>query len=166
MSQSSVVSISSNDESNINSISDAREASMALSSYREMMPAPLEPLNTIEDVEMLLDNEMSQSQVIRRLGIRWTALTSNFDSVLKHLNDCSLEVTEASTNCLQSLDDNISSTCDKVDAQVKALYTLIARCDELILGLRITQDFREEIKNLRKSVETLAILHKSKPQNR
>lgn len=47
---------------------------------------------------------------------------------------------------------------------MRALYHLMTKCDEMNTKLSVAVTFREEIKTLKKSVETLEHLYKSRPK--
>lgn len=122
-------------------------------------------MGKLTDIEQALNDDLDPSELIQELESKWAKLSSNFNQVLNHLTECNRQVMDASSSCLESLEENLTKTCDDIDTEIRALYHLISRSDELIIGLRVTEDFREEVRALRKSVETLANLYKSRPQS-
>lgn len=96
---------------------------------------------------------------------QWLSISKNFQTVIDHLGKCSDQVSKASVECLTALDHNIDSTCDSITKQMESLYRLISKCDELSINLKLIEDFREEIRTLRKSVETLEALFKARPRS-
>lgn len=132
---------------------------------KQMFPPPLEEINNLEDIESFVHGDsLEQMATLEKLEERWRAILGNFQTVIDHLQESSKEVTDSSTDCLNSLVESVDLTCDKVDAELKALYHLMTKCDELTTKLSVASSFRDEIKTLRKSVETLELLYKSKPQ--
>lgn len=181
LSQMSVISISSGEDaaelahelsfrqlsapmSHHGSPSTSASATKTVAPPKPLM-APIEQLNTIADLESCVDPDLSQLNVLNKLEEKWNIISNNFQTALQHLKECSDQVTEASLACSQSLTDSIELTCDKVDVEMKALYQLIAKCDELVTKLSVAGSFREEIKTLKKSIETLEQLYKTRPQN-
>lgn len=169
-SQSSVISISSNDDFITSQASSSREPSasqpnkLTRTNIRASFGSPLEPLKEQSDIDQLVEEDLTHDRMIKKLNYRCSAIAANFDTVVSHLEDCSRQITEATSQCLEALSDNITTTCDKMDVEAKALYKLVSKCDELMVSLRITEDFREEVRALRKSVETLANLYKCRPR--
>lgn len=54
--------------------------------------APLDRLNTLEDIEACVDSDLQQSDVLDNLEFKWKAIIKNFETVIGHLNECSNEV--------------------------------------------------------------------------
>lgn len=50
-----------------------------------------------------------------------------------------------------------------LDALMQAQHQLMTMCDELTTKLSVVSTFRDEIRTLRKSVETLETLYRSRP---
>lgn len=148
----------------------AKNRALSLSSANKslvsskFLPAPLEPLNGLSDIEAHIGGELQQANILNKLELKWTEISANFETVINHLQECSNEVMESSENCLESLVNSVEVTCDKVDNKLKALYHLMIKCDELTTKLSIVNSFRDEIKTLRKSVDTLELLYKTRPQ--
>lgn len=166
----SVISLETN-EATSQDIADAKSASHGqkskiskkVSIAPKPLMAPLDHLNSEEDINACVDSDLQQINVLNKLEQDWSFVVKNFAAVISHLQECSDQVTDASTNCLKSLVDCVETTCDSVDGQVKALYLLMTKCDELTTKLSAASLFRDEIKTLRKSVETLENLYRSRP---
>lgn len=124
----------------------------------------LEPISTYEDLLAVVDQGLSQENIISQLEIRWSTMMANHDNLIKHLESCNAKVTGASIQCLESLDSSVESTCDRIHDFIKSFEKLMTRCDETVLNLRVTEDFREEVKSLRKYIDTLSRLLKSIPK--
>lgn len=167
------------------------ESQYPLTSTKNVISS-LPNIGTLADIEENVCSDLHQLEVLNKIEQSWHSISANLETVMNHLQDCSdqvslmldfssrlistfsiilnlsstftiYQVTEASTNCLQSLLDSIETSCDKVDGEVNALYHLMSKCDELTTKLSIASSFCDEIKTLRKSVETLENLQKSKP---
>lgn len=128
--------------------------------------APLEPMENISDIEVCVDDELRQLNVLNNLEQRLKAIASNVNEVVNHLRECSNQVTEASVGCLEALVKAIDLTCDKADGEMKAFYHTITKCDELTTKLSAASSFCGEVKTLRKSIETLDNLYKSRPHSK
>lgn len=123
----------------------------------------LDSLTSLTDIDACVDANCSHEEILARLESRWLSLTQNVDDVLCHLKECSREIASASISCLNSLNDCVDDTCDKVDNELKSMYYLITKTEELTTKLSVATAFREEIKTLKKSVDTLENLYKLKP---
>ncbi|XP_014664670.1 PREDICTED: uncharacterized protein LOC106806988 [Priapulus caudatus] len=55
--------------------------------------------------------------------------------------------------CMQTYRDSVSSTCDNFDATIKAMYTLMARCEELGKTMGPVYDLRNQIKEIRRLLD-------------
>lgn len=145
------------------------ESSKSLSRSTTLVPklvsVPLDPLDTLTDIEACVGDKLAQLNVLNTLEQKWAAITTNIEEVLSHLRECSDTVTEASMGCLEGLVKSIDLTCDEADREMKALYHLITKCDELTTKLSAASSFRDEVKTLRKSIETLDNLYKTRTQS-
>lgn len=121
---------------------------------------PMIQLNSLEDLDSLVDAEQSQLVVLDRLERKWEEIYGNFSQVMQHLERCGQEVSSASLDCLTSLSQEAGETCKRANEEMRALYLVMNKCDELTTKLSVAESFREEIKTLRKSVETLENLSK------
>lgn len=128
------------------------------------MTAPLAQLKTVADIESCLDRDLHQLAILEELEDKWFKISSNLASVVDHLQECSNQVTNASSCCLETMMDSVNITCDKAEEEIKGLHKLMVKCDELATKLTVASSFCDEIKTLRKSVETLEQLYKTKPQ--
>lgn len=172
LSQSSIVSVPSSDDINTRqsqALSQSTHSSLSGANpdgsiIPKALVANLDKLDTVADIEAHVEPGLSQLNVLSRLEKRWGEISSNLDNVIEHLQVCSDDVTTASISCLESFKEVTETTCDKVDDETRTLYHLITKCDELTTKLSVASSFRDEIKTLKKSVETLENLYKSRPQ--
>lgn len=160
LSQMSVISIAS--LASDHRVDDTSERKGSL--VPEPMVAKLARLDTVADIDECVDAEFSQDNTVQGLERNWQAISNQLQAVVEHLNRGNQEVSLASQNCLQSLVESVELTCDKVDGEMKALYQLMSKCDELMTKLSMAGSFSDEIKTLRKSVETLEALYKHRPK--
>jgi len=137
---------------------EARETS------KSALSTSLTRIETVSDIEDSLNGTLSQLATLEKLETRWMDINTNLESVLIHLQESSDQVTKASVECTKSLSNAVGTACDQIDSQMRALYHLITKCDELTTRLSASDSFRDEIKTLRKSVETLEGLYKTRPQ--
>lgn len=179
LSQMSIISLSNNESGDSyrdvtlrrqsHTGASSNEASSRISKNVKATPkpvvVPLETLKTISDIEACVDDDLRQLNVLNDLEQRWKAITSNINEVSNHLRECCGEVTEASMGCLEVLVRSVDLTCDRADSEMKALYDLITKCDELTTKLSAASSFCGEVKTLRKSIETLDNLYKLRPSS-
>lgn len=180
LSQMSVISLNSNQGGDSFHDVDQRRQSHASASLGESssrvtrsnhaitkpVMVPLEPLENISDIEACVDDDLKQLNVLNNLEQRWKSIALNVNEVLNHLRECSDQVTGASMGCIEALVNAIDLTCDKADGEMKAFYHLITKCDQLTTKLSAASSFCGEVKTLRKSIETLDNLYKSRPHSK
>lgn len=126
--------------------------------------ALLPELRDVSDIDASVDPKCRQREVLDKLQTKWHDIASNLEHVLSHLKECTKEVATASISCMEILNSDIGETCDRVDEELKAMYYLITKSEELTTKLSVANTFREEIKTLKKSVDTLEQLYKNMPQ--
>lgn len=123
----------------------------------------LPEISTEADIQAMVREDLSQQNVISHLDNKWSEIVENHQKLIRHLEDCNNRVTHASIQCLEVLDSSIEATCDRVNEQIASFESLISKCDELSLNLKLTEDFREEVKTFRKYVDTLCKFHRLRP---
>lgn len=160
--QAIVTSLSSAEESD--SIQDIDLSGIAANEYPSTeLSFSLPPITCESDIQALVQDDLRRPDIIFQLEENWAAIVRNQEKLTHHLENCNNLVTNASVQCLQTLDSSAAATCDGVNEQIESFRTLISKCVELSVNLRMTEDFREEIKTFRKYVDTLYKLHKSRP---
>lgn len=156
---SGIISLTDSGETNSNHDNLMRNTQESSELIRNLNQHCLEPLSSQTDIDSLVDGESSQT-IISDLDTRWNILAANYGNVLKHLKECTNGVVISSINCLDTLDQSVQSACDSIIEQVQAFQQLTEKCNRLIIDLQPSEDLREEIRTLRKSVDTLIKLNR------
>lgn len=153
-------------DKDLNQSRSSSEASRITKSSKKVSktsPSETESLSRIEtqqDIDDLFDDDLKHANILNRIERKWELLTENLNNVLGHLEECGNQVSKASLDCLEVLGGTISDTCDKAEEEMKALYLIIDKCDELTTKLSVAESFRDEVRTLRKSIDTLESLTK------
>lgn len=122
-------------------------------------------IKVLEDIESYIDKDVHQAVVLDQLEQKWQSMSENLETVLNHLQECSDQVTQATLRCWETTTESVNVTCDSVVEETQALYKLMSKCDELAIQLTVASSFCDEIKTLKKSVDTLDQLYKTKPHH-
>lgn len=96
LSQMSILSISE-DEHSPHKMNIRRSRSQPSSSNKpvtelRVLPPPLETLTSVSDIEVHFDEDLHQLNTLNKIEQRWKEISTNFDAVVNHLQQCSDQV--------------------------------------------------------------------------
>lgn len=101
------------------------------------------------DPEVLSDLELKAGDIARNLDHMLTALAHT----LKAMSQVSMECLGVYNSCV----DHVSET---VDENIRSMYTLIARCEELNASLKPVQNMAEQVKEIKKTLDAFEAICK------
>ncbi|XP_012220578.1 BLOC-1-related complex subunit 6 isoform X1 [Linepithema humile] len=106
--------------------------------YRQALTPQLPSLdhNVLNELEM----------EARKVATSVDALTENLAAILQ--NASALTV-----GCLETYRDAVCKTCDAVDHNIKSMYQLMAKCEELSKSMRPIYKLAEQIKEMKRMLE-------------
>ncbi|CAM9489224.1 unnamed protein product [Lampetra fluviatilis] len=87
-------------------------------------------------------------------------LASNVDRMMKSLNTTIQNMTALSVGYIQTYRDSVDSLGESVDLSIKAMYTLMARTEELDKGMQPVHGLAKQIKDVKRLLDHLENLCK------
>ena len=106
--------------------------------YRQTLEPNLPPLDPTVLNELEAD--------ARRIATAVDSLTENLAGLLHSISALTVE-------CLETYRDAVCSTCDAVDSNIKSMYQLMAKCEELSISMQPTYAMANQIKEIKRLVE-------------
>jgi hypothetical protein len=102
----------------------------------------LMPQLPIIDPNVLNDLEME----VRRVATSVDTLTENLAGILRSVSALTVE-------CLEVYRDAVCKTCDAVDSNIKSMYQLMAKCEELSKSMKPIYKLAEQIKAIKRLLD-------------
>lgn len=106
--------------------------------YRQALEPHLPPLDST-----VLNNLEAEA---RRVATAVDALTENLAGYLH-------SVSALTVDCLEAHRDAVCSTCDAVDSNIKAMYQLMAKSEELSKSMAPIQSLADQIKEIKRLLD-------------
>ncbi|GBM34549.1 BLOC-1-related complex subunit 6 [Araneus ventricosus] len=85
------------------------------------------------------------------------------DTMLENLSGTLQSISSLTVDCMETYESSVCKTCDAVDVNIKAVYQLMAKCEELSNSMSPLYKMSGEVKNIKKMLEQLEhiVEHKS-----
>lgn len=85
------------------------------------------------------------------------------DRMLENLSGTLQSISSLTVGCMESYESSVCKTCDSVDVNIKAVYQLMAKCEELSNSMSPLYKISDDVKHLKKILDQLehAVEHKS-----
>ncbi|XP_011495836.1 PREDICTED: uncharacterized protein C17orf59 homolog isoform X2 [Ceratosolen solmsi marchali] len=115
---------------------DSRNSTSGL--YRQALTPLLPPLD--HNILNELENEA------RKVATSVDSITENLAAILH-------SASALTVGCLETYRDTVCKTCDTVDYNIKSMYQLMAKCEELSKSMNIIYKIVEKIKDMKKMLE-------------
>lgn len=130
--------------------------------YDEITKSEVTSLDDWEDVQQscLFETPPVDPEALRELELRANDIAGNLDRLLTSLGNSLKAMSHVSTECLSAYSACVDHMSETVDVNIKAMYTLIARCEELNASLKPVQNMAEQIKDIKKTLEIFEALCK------
>ncbi|GAB1604836.1 uncharacterized protein LOC115212096 [Argonauta hians] len=94
------------------------------------------------DPHALIDLEIQAKQVADRLDCMMSSLKSNLH-----------KMSALTSGCLDAYKKSVDSTCDAVDANIKSMYALMAKCEELGKSMTPIYQLANQIKEIKRLLD-------------
>ncbi|XP_074846996.1 BLOC-1-related complex subunit 6-like [Carettochelys insculpta] len=92
---------------------------------------------------------------LRELGALAAQVGAQVDELLRSVH-CGLQaLTALSVGCIQTYRDGVESLGEAVDTSIRAMYTLVARCEELDLAMKPVPALARRIRDMKGTLERL-----------
>ncbi|XP_035230051.1 BLOC-1-related complex subunit 6-like [Stegodyphus dumicola] len=104
------------------------------------------------DPNILTDLEMHAKKVATCL-----------DTMLENLSGTLQSISSLTVECMETYENSVCKTCDAVDVNIKAVYQLMAKCEELSNSMNPLYRISGDIKHIKKMLDQLEhiVEHKS-----
>ena len=126
-----------------------------MDTYEEISKSEVTALDDWEKVHKSCLSEIPpvDPEVLRDLELKASIIAGNLDHMLSMLTNSLKAMSHVSVECLGVYSDCVDHVSVSVDENIKSMYTLIARCEELNASLKPVQSMAEEVKEIKKSLD-------------
>ena len=140
---------------------DARLERQRLSSgavmdtYEEITKSEIAALDDWENVQKSCLSEIPpvDPEILHDLELRANGIGRNLDHMLATLANSLKAMSQVSTECLGAYGSCVDHVSETVDGNIKSMYTLIARCEELNASLKPLQNLAEQVKEIKRTLD-------------
>lgn len=90
-------------------------------------------------------------------------VASCVDRMLENLTGTLQSISSLTVECMETYEQSVCKTCDAVDANIKAVYQLMAKCEELSNSMDPLYKISDNIKSIKRNLDHLehVVEHKS-----
>ncbi|XP_071040720.1 uncharacterized protein [Parasteatoda tepidariorum] len=101
--------------------------------------------------------------VISDLEAQAKKVATVIDTMLENLSETLQSFSSLTLACMETYESSVCKTCDAVDANIKSVYQLMAKCEELSNSMQPLYKVSAEVKHIKKMLEQLEhiVEHKS-----
>ena len=92
-------------------------------------------------------------EVLHDLELRAYGIAGNLDHMLATLANSLKGMSQVSAECLGAYGSCVDHVSETVDENIKSMYTLIARCEELNASLKPLQKLAEQVKEIKRTLD-------------
>ena len=126
-----------------------------MDTYEEITNSEVASLDEWENVQKSCLSEIPpvDPEVLRDLELRAYGIAGNLDHMLATLANSLKAMSQVSTECLGAYGSCVDHVSQTVDENIKSMYTLIARCEELNASLKPLQNLAEQVKEIKRTLD-------------
>ncbi|XP_068242733.1 uncharacterized protein DDB_G0284127 isoform X3 [Palaemon carinicauda] len=89
-------------------------------------------------------------------------IATSVDTLIENLTGTLLSISSLTVDCVETYRDAVCKTCDAVDANIKSMYQLMAKTEELSKSMKPVYKLQEQIKEVRRLLDMFEnIIHSS-----
>ena len=133
-----------------------------METYEEITKSEVTSLDEWENVHKSCLSEIPpvDPDVLSDLEVRANDIAGNLDHMLATLANSLKAMSQVSSECLGAYSSCVDHVSETVDVNIKAMYTLIARCEELNASLKPVQNLAEQVKEIKKTLDAFEAICK------
>lgn len=105
------------------------------------------------NVSRLADS--SDSKLLEDLEMEASVLAASVDSLTEHLAETLHGISALTVDSLEVYRDVVCKTCDSVDTNIKSMYQLMAKCEEMSKSMSSVYKLSAHIKNIKHLLDLL-----------
>lgn len=126
-----------------------------IDTYEEITKSEVASLDDWENVQKSCLSEIPpvDPEVLHDLELRASDIAGNLDHMLATLANSLKAMSQVSTECLGAYSSCVDHVSETVDVNIKSMYTLIARCEELNASLKPLQNLAEQVKEIKRTLD-------------
>ena len=126
-----------------------------METYEEITNSEVASLDEWENVQKSCLSEIPpvDPEVLKDLELRAYGISRNLDHMLATLANSLKAMSQVSSECLGAYGSCVDHVSETVDENIKSMYTLIARCEELNASLRPLQNLAEQVKEIKRTLD-------------
>ncbi|OTF80322.1 hypothetical protein BLA29_001995 [Euroglyphus maynei] len=95
-----------------------------------------------------------QMKFISDIETRAMMIAENLNQIMTYINSYSTNITTTSLDVMEIYRDNVFDACDHIDADIKLMYKIISKCEELNKSLGFLDELRNRIKDIKQTLDT------------
>lgn len=133
-----------------------------MDTYEEINKSEVASLDDWENVHKSCLSEIPpvDPEVLRDLELKAGDIARNLDHMLTALAHTLKAMSQVSMECLGVYNSCVDRVSETVDENIKSMYTLIARCEELNASLKPVQNMAEQVKEIKKTLDAFEAICK------
>lgn len=126
-----------------------------MDTYEEITKSEVASLDDWENVHKSCLSEIPpvDPEILKDLELRANDIAGNLDHMLATLANSLKAMSHVSVECLGAYSACVDHVSETVDVNIKSMYTLIARCEELNVSLKPVQHMAEQVKEIKKTLD-------------
>ena len=126
-----------------------------MDTYEEITKSEVASLDDWENVHKSCLSEIPpvDPEVLHDLELRAIGIAGNLDHMLATLGNSLKAIAQVSSECLGAYGSCVDHVSEAVDGNIKSMYTLIARCEELNASLKPLQNLAEQVKEIKRTLD-------------
>jgi len=95
------------------------------------------------------------SAAIQQLELHCQKVASMLDTTAENLTGTLHSISSLAVDCLDTYKDGVCRTCDSMDANIKSMYQLMAKCEEMSYSMRPIFKLQNQIKEISRLVDIM-----------
>ena len=133
-----------------------------MDTYEEITKSEIASLEEWENVQKSCLSEIPpvDPEVLHDLELRAYGIAGNLDHMLATLANSLKGMSQVSAECLGAYGSCVDHVSETVDENIKSMYTLIARCEELNASLKPLQKLAEQVKEIKRTLDVFEAICK------
>ncbi|XP_027202906.1 BLOC-1 related complex subunit 6 isoform X2 [Dermatophagoides pteronyssinus] len=80
-------------------------------------------------------------------------IVENLNQIMTYINSYSTDMTNKSVDVMEIYHDNVIECCDQIDSNIKLMYKIISKCEELNKSFGFLDELRNRIKDIKQTLD-------------
>ncbi|KAL1456258.1 hypothetical protein WDU94_001003 [Cyamophila willieti] len=94
-----------------------------------------------------------ESNVLNNIETEASRIAHSVDMLTENLVGVLESVSAITLECLETYRDSVGKTCEIQDANIKAMYQLMAKCEQLAITIQPVQKLAQQVKEVRRLID-------------